>query len=77
MLAINPGQSNCPGFFISNDPTHQKGFDFWRPGVKIQRLGTRKSPKYLRHREAAGRGDPSSQKRSHGLPRYARNDKSE
>jgi hypothetical protein len=26
------------------------------------------------HGEAAGRGDPSSIKRSHGLPRYARND---
>ena len=41
------------------------------------RLGTWKSPKYLRHREAAGRGDPSPSKRSHGLPRYARNDESE
>jgi hypothetical protein len=28
----------------------------------------------IRHREAKGRGDPSSMKRTHGLPRFARND---
>ena len=44
---------------------------------KCNYLGTSKSPKYPRHREAAGRGDPSSGRRSHGLPRYARNDVSE
>ena len=45
--------------------------------AQCEYLGTWKSPKYLRHREAAGRGDPSPSKRSHGLPRYARNDESE
>jgi hypothetical protein len=29
----------------------------------------------IRHREAAGRGDPSSKKRGHGLPHFVRNDK--
>jgi hypothetical protein len=28
----------------------------------------------IRHREAKGRGDPSLMKRTHGLPRFARND---
>jgi hypothetical protein len=45
----------------------------WGRGRGLPRYARNDGP-YRRHREAAGRGDPSSSRRGHGLPRFARND---